>query len=81
MKIENILSGWENFISKNEVTEELARERATHCAGCPNLKRGMLLAFIKDDLKEIEGHYCKICKCPLSAKLRSINEECPIQKW
>jgi len=39
------------------------------------------LAFIKDELKEIEGHYCNLCKCPISAKIRSELEMCELKKW
>ncbi len=81
MQISNILKGWQNFISKSEVTEALAEHRAVNCLVCPYLKKGKLLAFIKDDLKEIEGHYCDLCKCPLSAKIRSKNETCPLGEW
>lgn len=81
MNIINIISGWQNFILKNEVTEKLAEERAEHCIKCPELKYGEVLAMVKDDLKEIESHYCGLCKCPLSAKIRSKNETCPKQLW
>ncbi|RYJ44531.1 hypothetical protein [Flavobacterium beibuense] len=78
--INEILSGWKNFLTRPEVTENTARHRAKLCAACPNAKRGKLLAFIKDDLTEIQGNYCNLCKCPLSAKVRS-NDICPINKW
>ena len=81
LHLDKILNGWENYISKNEVTEKLAKERAEKCSICPNAKSGKLLIFVKDDLKEIEGHYCDLCKCPLSAKVRSINEKCDDNKW
>jgi hypothetical protein len=81
MQISNILNGWQNFLAKSEVTELLAEHRAVNCLVCPYLKKGKLLAFIKDDLKEIEGHYCDLCKCPLSAKIRSENETCPLGEW
>lgn len=81
MNLKNILNGWENFIEKSEVTESKAQERATHCSVCPNLKKGLLSAFINDKLTEIQGTYCNKCKCPTSAKIRSINETCPINKW
>jgi len=80
-KINDIISGWENFMFKSEVTEELARDRAKHCAVCPHLKKSWLTAFINDEILEIKGRKCTLCDCPSSAKLRSINEECPIQKW
>jgi len=81
MNVKNILNGWQNFIDKSEVTETLAVQRALNCVDCVELKKGGLLSFMNDDLKEIQGHYCNICKCPLSAKLRSLNEVCPLNKW
>ena len=81
MQIYNILDGWKNFISKSEVSEELAKQRAEHCLNCVELKKGGITAFINDDFKEIEGYYCNNCKCPLSAKLRSKKEKCPLKKW
>lgn len=78
--MKNILSGWKNFLSQTEVTETTAIARAEICSACPNLRHGTLLAFIKDNLTEIEGTYCNVCKCPLSAKVRS-NDICPENKW
>jgi len=80
MKAVTILQGWKNFIDKSQVTEDKAKERANICAECPEAKKAMLLAFIEDELKEVEGAYCKQCGCPLSAKLRS-NDICPLKKW
>jgi len=78
--LQEILSGWKNYLVKSEVAESVAQERAIICAACPNVRHGKLLTFINDSLKEIEGSYCNICKCPLSAKVRS-TDICPIQKW
>lgn len=81
MQISNILNGWKNFISKSEVSEALAKKRAEKCVTCKHAKQGKLLAFIKDDLKEIESCYCDLCTCPLSAKVRSKYEPCPLKLW
>ncbi|KAF2518257.1 hypothetical protein E0W68_09540 [Flavobacterium salilacus subsp. salilacus] len=78
--IKNILSGWKNYLSKSEVTEAVAKQRAALCAACPHARQGKLLTFVKDTLKEVEGAYCNRCGCPLSAKVRS-NDICPINKW
>jgi hypothetical protein len=75
-----ILSGWKNYITKPEVTEIIAKQRAAICTTCPQAKQGKLLAFIKDNLAEVEGAYCAVCKCPLSAKVRS-NDTCPQGRW
>lgn len=80
MNLETILTGWKNYLSKSEVTEAVAKQRAALCTACPNTRQGRLLAFIKDSLEEIEGAYCNQCGCPLSAKVRS-NDICPINKW
>lgn len=78
--LSQILTGWKNFLDKTEVVEEVAQKRAAICAACPNAKQGKLLAFIKDELTEIQGAYCSLCSCPLSAKIRS-NDICPENKW
>ena len=79
-KITNILSGWKNFIDKTEVTEAIAKQRANICSTCEYSKKSKLLAFVKDELKEVEGYYCADCGgCPLSAKVRTKNNIC--DKW
>ena len=80
IRIAHILEGWKNYLSHSEVTQTLAAQRAAICAACPHAKQGKLLAFIKDSLKEVEGAYCAMCSCPLSAKVRS-NDICPKNKW
>jgi hypothetical protein len=80
-KVNNILKGWKNFISKSEVLEHIAVQRAVHCVSCVELKEGRLLNLVKDELKEIQGFYCGLCYCPLSAKLRSEKETCPKNNW
>ena len=81
MKINNILSGWSNFILKSEVTEELAKKRALVCIDCSECVKSKLTAFVNDDIKQIKGYKCNICNCPLSAKLRTEKEKCPLNKW
>jgi len=67
-------------MDKSEVVESVAKKRAKICSGCEHIRHGKILAFIKDDLKEIEGCYCNICKCPSSALLRS-TKPCELNKW
>jgi len=78
--LNHILNGWKNYIDKSEVTENIAKQRAAICVTCPHAKHGKLLAFVKDSLKEVQGHYCALCHCPLSAKVRS-TDICPENKW
>lgn len=80
ISVPNILDGWKNFIDKSDVSESLAKKRAEKCGSCNEAKKSILV-FFKDELQEIEGYKCNQCQCPLSAKVRSINEKCPIGKW
>ncbi|KGO88091.1 hypothetical protein Q765_03285 [Flavobacterium rivuli WB 3.3-2 = DSM 21788] len=80
MNVKAILTGWKNYISKSDVVESVAKERAAICAVCPHAKQGKIIAFIKDTLQEVQGAYCDACGCPLSAKIRS-TEICPNSKW
>jgi hypothetical protein len=81
MSLLNIIEGWSNYIFPNEQTEALAYERAKVCAVCPNNKQGSVLSFINDKLETIQGSYCSLCGCPLSAKLRNPKEVCDAEKW
>lgn len=78
--LKEILSGWKNYLSKSEVTETIARQRAAICSECPHARQGKVLTFVKDSLKEVQGAYCNACGCPLSAKVRS-KDICPKHKW
>lgn len=80
-KINDIISGWSNYISKSEVTEEIALKRAEVCSTCEHAKFSKALkVFVKDKLKTVEGYYCSDCEgCPLSAKIRTNKDIC--KKW
>lgn len=80
--IKKIVNGWKNYLVDDPVVEEKALERAKICADCPEAKKGKFTALLKDyKLKEIEGEYCGVCKCALSAAVRSESKECPLGKW
>lgn len=80
-QLRNILTGWKNFISKSEVTEMVARVRAEKCNNCEDKEHTILTAFVNENLKDVKGYKCKICQCPLSPKIRSLNEKCPKKLW
>lgn len=73
-KIINILNGYTNLLFKNEEVEGIAINRQLICNACPSRTT---LAVVSNTILS----YCKICKCPLSAKVRSVNEVCPLHKW
>ena len=81
MKLRNVLLGWKYVIWKDDKQEKMAQARAEICNTCPDAKQGNILQMIGDEIKEIQGHYCDQCKCPLSALLRSEDSKCELNKW
>lgn len=80
--IKDIINGWKNYLVDDPVIDAIAKQRAKVCEVCPEAKKGKFTAVLKDYKQhEIEGKYCGVCKCPLSAKVRSENEKCPLEKW
>lgn len=76
----NIIQGWKNYLKKTD--DNQTRERANICKNCPNAVIGTVIKLLPEyKLKEIQGLKCNHCGCPLSAKLRSKKEKCPIGKW
>lgn len=78
-KVFNIINGWKNLFLLLET--DLAKERARSCTSCDEARSGTFEKFIGDQIIEIQGLKCRKCGCPLSAKLRSVNEKCPLNKW
>ncbi len=65
-KFTSIVQGWKNLVFKSERMERLAKTRAQICSACEHLT---------------ELGLCGRCKCYIEAKIRSYEEECPIDKW
>lgn len=81
-KAKEILEGWAKYESLMPVSVkeiEVVEARAQVCATCPNIKESDLISFMMPDkeLKEIQGHKCGLCGCPLSTKVRSTTSKCP----
>lgn len=66
-KYNEIVSGWTNWMFKNEEVETLAQKRAEVCAKCDSNV----------------ANVCKECGCPLFAKTRSMKDtnKCDLDKW
>lgn len=80
-KLHNILNGFKNYIFEDKAVESLAKARAIECAKCPKAVWGMIPMMFEDEIEEIKGLKCDWCECPLSTKLRSVDEKCPMEKW
>lgn len=84
-KIKNVLNGWKFYLSKDEEIEKMAKERYEFCKYCRESKESIYKVFLKDELIDAKGKVCNGCdgviKCPLSTKLRSKEETCPLNNW
>lgn len=79
-QISNIIDGWDDYI--NNKTSTITKARAQVCKKCTYAVKGFFEMFMPDEtLKEVQGLKCGKCHCPLSTKLRSQNEKCPLNKW
>ena len=67
-KLEEIISGWKNFLFNNKKHEALAKNRMTICVECPELNK---------------RNRCNQCGCYMPAKVRSTKKstKCPLNKW
>jgi len=64
--LQRIIEGWGNYLFPNPEVEKIAKVRALRCATC--------------DFNKFE--ICTKCVgCPVAAKTRSMDEECPIGRW
>lgn len=81
--LENIVKGWINLMIHNSVSEEVAMTRANICAKCPlaEFSSGVHTVVVDRKTTHVRGMVCKGCGCPLSAKIRSPYEFCPLAKW
>jgi hypothetical protein len=79
-KFKRIAEGWKNVVFTSPTVEVIAKGRAKVCAACPHaVPSSWLQAVVGDEVKEIQGLKCELCNCPISAKVRSLNEKCAMQ--
>jgi Na+-translocating ferredoxin:NAD+ oxidoreductase RNF subunit RnfB len=79
--IQSILTGWVNVFFETPEVKAMAEARAVHCGECVNAGPGLVAEMIDDEIREVVGLVCTKCNCPLSAKIRSPYEKCPIGLW
>lgn len=70
-KFNEIVSGWKNFLFKNEAAEELAKKRLEICVSNHNQNEKCLT----------DRNFCTNCGCFIPAKVRSEKSHCPKGKW
>jgi len=82
--LENIVAGWSNLIFGDPAVEQLAIKRAKICAECPSAQFSggiYYLTTMDQKTKQVRGLRCGECGCALSAKVRAVDDRCPLGKW
>lgn len=82
LKYNSIVDGFANHVFPNPAIEDLAKTRASICSRCPHAMQSatMKKVIVDNKTKSIQGMYCNICGCSLSAKVRA-NDSCPKGRW
>lgn len=84
-RIDEISEGWVNKVKQlagiaDPAVEKLAEARLKICEKCP--VRTGIVCDPKKKLKHVRtGEIVGGCGCMLTAKVRSVNSQCPIGKW
>jgi len=75
------MAGWANLVFETPKVRAMAKKRAERCAKCHYSVKGFVAELINDEIVDVKGMVCHKCTCPLSAKIRSPYEKCPIGLW
>lgn len=82
INLKNIVDGFTNLAFPSPEVEAVAVKRAQICAECPfAVKTGIYSVVVDNKTKAIQGMKCSQCGCNLSAKVRSMNDTCPLGEW
>jgi len=73
-----MITGWSNLLF--ELETEKAKEKSFFCLECKERKFTNFEIIKDNQIKELNGYICNLCKCPLIAKLRS-DSKCPLNKF
>ena len=68
-KLLDIATSWKNSLNPTEEQEIRANERRSVCKTCPSLKGKLHIGV------------CGECGCPISKKIYSNSNSCPLKKW
>lgn len=77
-KISVISKAWFEVVKGNTTKEH--KRRSDICDKCKLKEYKTILDFINDELVNIKGFRCGVCKCPLAALIRS-EDTCEKGYW
>jgi len=75
-----MIKEWVSVLKGKQTTLEEKR-RANICVKCNHHSTANFLKWFENDIKEINGLYCNLCKCPLVAKIKTTDKKHICKKW
>lgn len=84
IKYKNIVDGFSYLIVPDTEVEKVAKKRAEICARCPHAKfitGTPKTIMVNDKTITFKAMQCGVCGCALAAKVRSMDDFCPIRLW
>ena len=72
------------MIATDPKVEEIAKQRAAMCSRCPHasyLNGHKTTIMVNEKVHSYKSMKCNVCGCALAAKVRAMNDECPIGLW
>lgn len=84
IKHKDIVDGFSYLVIKDTEVEKVATKRAETCAGCrfaEYIGNHKTTITVKDKLHTYKSMKCGVCGCALAAKVRAMEDNCPLNKW
>lgn len=85
LKYNDIVDGFSYMIATDPKVEEVAKYRAGVCSKCPHSKYiagGKLMTImVNEKAHQYKAMKCDQCGCALAAKVRAMNDQCPVGLW
>lgn len=84
LKYNDIVDGFSYLVMTDPKVEEVAKKRAAICSTCPHatyIGKHKSTVVVNDKQHSYKSMKCNVCGCALAAKVRAMNDSCPIDLW
>lgn len=84
LKYNDIVDGFSYLVMTDPKVEQIAKERAAICSECPQatyIGKHKSTVVVNNKQHSYKSMKCKVCGCALAAKVRAMNDSCPIGLW
>ena len=84
LKYNDIVDGFSYLVMTDPKVEEVAKRRASICSSCPQasyIGKHKSTILVNNKQHSYKSMKCNVCGCALAAKVRAMNDSCPIGLW